>query len=288
MSVSNIYRGIRGNEFRKLITSILKRGNIKPKYINQLTDDDGMRLYDQAFTASSANLRDNYEFFEQLGDVTAGKFIVWYAYRRFPQLKCPEGVKVVARLKINYGARATFADLGEKLGFWNFISAAETQPEEGPEKGKKYRSNHKKDLLEDCVESFCGVTEYILDERYRPGVGNAIVYDILRSIFDEITISLKYRDLYDAKTRMKEIFDAHKDMGTWKYQDTRDEETRMCTSKVYLIPTGRGHRPELIGTGVAARKGDAQQKAADEAIVILNKADYKKDIPPEYAKFDSL
>lgn len=62
----------------------------------------------------------------------------------------------------------------------------------------------------------------------------------------------------------------------------------MCTSKVYLIPTGRGHRPELIGTGVAARKGDAQQKAADEAIVILNKADYKKDIPPEYAKFDSL
>lgn len=287
MSVSTIYKGIRGNEFRKLITNLFKRGNVKEKYISQLTDTKAMELYDQAFTASSADAKRNYEMFEQLGDVTANKFIVWYMYRRFPQLKCPEGVKVVARLKINYGARSCFSKIGEDLGFWNYISAAEEPPDVGPEKSMKYRSNNKKDLLEDCVESFCGVTEYILDERYRPGVGNAIVYDILQSIFDEMTISLKYKDLYDAKTRMKEIFDVYKDIGTWKYIDERDQESRLCTSRVYLIPASRSRMKE-IGSGIAARKGDAQQKAAEEAITVLHGLGYKKDLPSEYAMFDAL
>lgn len=76
-----------------------------------------MIFYGNAFTATTANKVDNYERFEQIGDVTANKFIVWYAYRRFPQLDCTDGVKVVARLRINYGAKQFFAPLGEQLDF---------------------------------------------------------------------------------------------------------------------------------------------------------------------------
>ena len=89
--------------------------------------------------------------------------------------------------------------------------------------------------------------------------------------------------------KRKEIFDVYKDLGTWKYEDTRDDETRMCTSKVFLIPaSGFNRKPTVLGVGIAARKGDAQQKAAEEAIRVLNQSGYKKDLPPEYAKFDSL
>ena len=41
-----------------------------------------MNEYAKAFTAASANPDQNYEIFEQLGDVSANKFIVWYAYQR--------------------------------------------------------------------------------------------------------------------------------------------------------------------------------------------------------------
>jgi len=175
-----------------------------------------MKSYGQAFTASSADPVNNYERFEQIGDVTANKFIVWYAYKRFPQLNCTDGVKVVARLRINYGSKQFFAPLGESLGFWDYISAQE----DGKAKGMKYRNRQKKDLLEDCIESFIGCTEYLLDQAFRPGVGYGIVYDILSSIFDEIPMSLKYDDLYDPKTRLKQTFDAYSQLGDWHFIDT--------------------------------------------------------------------
>ena len=91
-----IYLGNRGAPFKVLIRSLLKRGKLKPKYIDLLTNDENIKLYGRAFTAQSADPKNNYEIYEQLGDVSANKFIVWYAYRRFPQLECPEGTMVLS------------------------------------------------------------------------------------------------------------------------------------------------------------------------------------------------
>ena len=267
-----VYLGLRDESFRDLIRGLLERGKLKAKYIDLLTTDESMKVYGQAFTAASANPDVNYEIFEQLGDVSANKFIVWYAYRRFPQLECPLGVKVVARLRINYGARQSFSEIGERLGFWPYISASEDD-----------RLRKKKDKLEDCVESFIGCTEYLLDKAFRPGVGYAIVYDILSSIFDEIPMSLRYEDLYDAKTRLKELFDLYKSkLGTWAFVDNRDD--MLAISQVYMIPPNSRNKQvikrkigvgendviqeapsdwQMMGEGKAAKKGDAQQKAAE-------------------------
>lgn len=302
--IQNVYLGSRGADFKSLITGLLRRGNLKPKYIEKLTDQNGMEAYGQAFTARTADSVNNYERFEQIGDVTANKFIVWYAYRRFPQLDCTDGVKVVARLRINYGAKQFFGPLGEQLGFWPFISAAE----EGVERNQYYRNRNKKDLLEDCFESFVGCTEYLLDRAFRPGVGYGIVYDILANIFDEIQISLKYEDLYDAKTRLKETFDAYKELGGWYFQDTREEIDggfTMANTILYQMPpdtpqqpikkiTGQGRTDfELIpqrgwrhiGSGIASKKGDAQQKAAEQGIETLKQMGFFKEPPAEYLHF---
>lgn len=273
-----IFTGERGVRFQKMITSLLKRGKMSKENIAKFTCEKSMAVFSQAFTAASADQDVNYEMYEQLGDVTANKFIVWYMYRRFPQLKHPLGVKVVARLRINYGARQTFSEIGERLGFWDFISASVED-----------RSRKKKDLLEDCVESVIGAIELLIDNSSRPGVGNAVVYGILCSVFDEISISLKYEDLYDAKTRLKELFDYNKDrLGKLSYEKNRDEETGLFTSYV-SVGSSVGMNRDLVGIigyGSATKLKDAEQKAAAFALSHLNKNGYTKPIPPEYRHFN--
>lgn len=302
-----IYQGDRGKPFKDLIRGLLEKGKLKQKYIDVLTNDKNMKFYSQAFTAASANSDVNYEIYEQIGDVSANKFIVWYAYKRFPQLKCPLGVKVVARLRINYGAKQSFASIAENLGFWPFISAQE----DGLDRSAKYRSRHKKDLLEDVLEAFVGCTEQILDDEYRPGVGYAIVYDILSTIFDEIPISLKFEDLIDAKTRMKEIFDAFgQSLGSFQFIDSREEGVspegepfRYAVSLLFRVPSGETKQPVkkinqqgetvmlpqrswvLIGKGQGSKKTDAQQRASESGIQTLNRQGYKKEVPVEYKLF---
>lgn len=279
-----VYLGPRDETFNTFIKGLLARGNLKTKYIDLLTDQESMEIYRKAFTASSANPQDNYEVFEQLGDVTANKFIVWYMYRRFPQLDCTQGVKVVARLRINYGAKQSFSEIGERLGFWPFISATVED-----------RSRKKKPLLEDALEAFVGATEYLLDTKIRIGVGYAIVYDILSNIFDEIPISLQYENLYDAKTRLKELFDFFGDrLGVLKYVETKRDVPGSqvpTVSSVYRVIGGygkqkaEGGQSHFLAEGVAALKGDAQQRAASQALALLNAQGYVKEIPLEYSFF---
>jgi len=294
MNTEDIYNGDRGERFVSSIISILKKGHLKQKYIDVLTEADSLKMYDQAFTSASANPEVNYEFFEQLGDVSANKFIVWYMYKRFPKLLCPLGVKVVARLRINYGDRQTFYEIGDKLGFWDYITATHEE-----------RNHKKKDLIEDCVESFIGVTEYLLDTKIRHGVGYAIIYDILQTIFDDINISLAYETLYDAKTRLKELFDFYSKSrdesggvlnfykASWVFVDHRNEH--LNTSYLYFVPEGipktlnKGHIHAgwvLIGQGTASLKKDSQQVAAQEALGYLKTLNYEKPVPPEYKRFD--
>lgn len=199
-----LYRGSRGEDFKNLIISLLKKGKLKDKYIELLTIETSMEKYGNAFTAESrVDPEENYERYEQIGDAGASHFMASYFFRRFPQLECSAGNKVVARLRINYGAKKSFSKFAESLGFWDFI----TCPIDGNIPKRKYRNIHRKDLLEDVFEAFIGCTEHLLDKEFRQGVGYAIIYDILSNIFDKMSISLEYEDLVDAKSRLKETFD---------------------------------------------------------------------------------
>lgn len=302
-TASQIYFGSRNNDFKNMLVSILKKGNLKQKYINLLLDDKSMLEYNKAFTAASADPVNNYEIFEQLGDLSINKFIVSYAYKKFPQLNCPQGVKVVARLRINYGSKAYLAPFGEKLGFWPYISAME----EGTEPNKKFRNRDKKALLEDCMESFIGCTEYLLDTRFRVGVGYGIVFDILSSIYDDTNISINYADLYDSKTRLKETFDTFKTLGNLIYINNKkmgNDGYVVVTSSVYRIPPNNQYKsartiknndginefyPQQgwiqIGDGQAFTKPDAEKKSAEKAIENLKQQGIFKKPPEEYSFF---
>ena len=268
--LKGIYLGDRGENFKSLIVSLLKKGKISQKYIDILTTKESMEVYGSAFTSELVDDVNNYQVYEQLGDLAGNKFIVCYIYNRFPILKCAEGVKVVARLRINYGSKNSFCSISEKYGFWDFISGTNEQ-----------RHRRKKPMLEDVFEAFLGATELILDSKTSIGVGYACVYRILEAIFDDMEISLKYEDLYDSKTRLKELFDMLSDeLGTLLYEDTKEET--VTRSKVYRSKNGQ---KIFLAEGIACLKPDAQQIGATVALHTLKSQGYYKKPPTIYSKF---
>ena len=301
-----LYNGSRGQDFKDLITSLLIKGKLKAKYIELLTNEKSMEKYGNAFTAESRmHPEENYERYEQIGDAGANHFMASYFFRRFPQLECSAGVKVVCRLRINYGAKKSFSNIATELGFWPFI----TCPEDGNIPKRKYRNRHRKDLLEDVFEAFLGCTEHLLDQEFRHGVGYAIIYDILSNIFDKIPISLAYEDLVDAKSRLKETFDlkwVSDELGNLVYvntivtDDSKTKSMHLCrifrappnvsanipaTPKniedvnknpqphpwKFIYEENRYHNPNwvFISQAKAISKSESEQNAAELAIKIL-------------------
>jgi dsRNA-specific ribonuclease len=235
---------------------------IEDRYLSILTDQ--IDKYRQAFTAPSHNIEKNYELYEIMGDSTANEAILWYFYETFPQLRCTNGVKVISRLKINFSSTDAFSSMAEELGFWPYIKASDEE-RENPDKKRK--------LLEDVFEAFIGVTKLILLEKYGlHGVGNQFVYNIIKSILDKRTVSLDPEDLFDAKTKLKEVFDRANTQALYgklryKYHDT---PTRRYT-ELYFLKDGI---QTLIATGDGLNKAAQEKDASAQALKFLQSQGY--------------
>lgn len=266
------YLGARDEKFSLFIKSIFEKVKLKKEYIDILTSSDSMKKFGDAFTCSSIDPNNNYEVYEQFGDSISNTCIVNYMKKRFPQLNCPEGVKIVARLKINYGSKQSFSEIARKLGFIDFISATNDI---------KYRQIKK--LLEDVFEAFIGAITTIIDDHKRIGVGYAVAYNIIASIFDSMNVSLKYSDLYDAKTRLKELFDSYKDqLGTMEFIE---EKAGIINWTTVFRKTKEGQKIK-IGQGSASLKADSQQFASNKALLFLNSQGYVKELSMFYQNIE--
>ena len=117
-----------------------------------------------------------------------------------------------------------------------------------------------------------------------------------------MNISLLYEDLYDAKTRLKELFDIQLDrLGPLVYEEQKDELFttsfiyRLDGAKYQVRPDGTvnmskitgQYRKILISKGTATLKADAQQNAAAEALKKLASQGFVKHTPSIYTKFAS-
>lgn len=271
--------GPRGIVFRTFIQSILQKSGLKKKYIDEMTNETGMALYSRVFTHQSIDADQNYEFLEILGDVTCNKVVVWYIKDRFPVLQNTAGVKVIARLRINLVSKKNFSLLAENLGFGDFISCE-----------KEIKEQKGKSLLEDVFEAFFGATEMLLDSIVHPGAGYGICYKILKDIFDNLPISLKYEDLYDPITRLKETFDFYRSnnpgrqcplvWGSMLFENTKTESGQI----VHLFQSDKStHRKKLLSVAEAPLLDDAKQLAASKALQMIEKEGYRRPIPEYYS-----
>ena len=220
--INHPIQGIRGEEFKSFIRTLLGRMNISEKNMDELTNEENMKVYENVFTHSCVDEKNNYEFYEILGDVTCNKIIVWYLKNRFPFLNNTEGVKVIARLKINLVSKVSFSKWSLKLGFDKYISY-----------DLETKIKNEIGVLEDCLEAFIGASELLIDKIFKGG-GYFFCYRFLNSILEEEDISLKYEDLYDPITRLKETFDYYNSMnmkntcpyiwGTIRFENRKLEE----------------------------------------------------------------
>lgn len=259
--------------FQEKIRSFLRISFLKQKYIAQITDPIGMKLYAQAFTHSSANPV-NYEWLEILGDATLNKSIVWYINNRFPQLQNADGVKVIARLKIKLVSKNNFSEIAEQYGFLPFI----IMNEENMKTKLNIRS-----VLEDVLEAFFGATEILVDRHFGQGSGYGICYRLLANIMDRKHISLRYEDLYDPITRLKETFDIFRSSSLWgqvRYENIKDGNTQYVTVFQFDPMTGR---KIALGNASAPTLDEAKQKAASVAIERLSAQGFRRPIPEYYA-----
>lgn len=262
-----IVEGYRDERLWGMIRSTLERSGLKKCHIDRLlSDPEAQRVYSKVFTHCSAHAEENYEYLEILGDATLNKCVVWYISKRFPQLACPNGVKIIARLKINLISKKTFAEFASRLGWWDYVTADE-----------ETKQTKKKKLLEDIFEAFFGATEMLVDSIVYPGYGYAICYRIVASLFNEINISLSYESLYDPITRLKEVFDYFKDIGTFKFES----EKRDGFQHVNLFQIHRQHKI-LIGFGIASLLDDAKQKACQRGLENLRSRGISKPVPEYY------
>ena len=297
VQLQEVYNGERGEAFDRLILSLLRKGKLSKAMTKKVYDKE---LFSQMFTHRSVNEQLNYEFHEFLGDLVVNKSIGQYLSRRFPQLRCPEGVRVITRLKINLVSKKVLAEVAESLGFWDFISAT-----------MEYRMTKKKPMMEDVFEAIMGMIEQQIDEkcckpdkegRVTSGGGYKVCYNIIQTILDTYPICgglpgadgvqvglLDYLLLVDPKTRLKELFDSRKtELGKVKYRSERDG--RLCHTTVFAEngQSNRGMRfsqPMRLGTGTAALQADSQQAAATMGLAFLKKQGITKAMPPFYQKF---
>ena len=292
-SNTEISFGKRDVTFKNFIISLLKKGEINNRYINYLLDDTAMDLYAKAFTNPTADTENNYEMLEKLGDATCNKAIVWYIYKKIPKLRLkPQGVMLISRISHVLRSKETFANIGIKLGFEEFISSGMMTIKNGEQ--KRVMSVKRNSVVEDCFEAFFGATELLIDTRVKDGIGFAVTQDIIKALLDAYPFpSIKYEDLFDPITRLKELFDYQKfnfpdgstgNLGVYKYIDGAFDENRQLKT-IYIEHTDRKGNKRNICSGMGAIKDTAKEFAAEAALKYFKNLGYEKKSPYDYKDF---
>jgi len=269
--------------FQTWLESILSsKALLKPKYISLLTTkEECMAYFHQAFTHNSVHNEQNYEWLEIMGDATVNKCIVYYISQRFPFLHTPLGVKIIARLKIKLVSRKCLAELAEKIGIPSFIYYSEP-----------CHKNQLRSLYEDVFEAMLGAIEILIDRYVEFGAGYSVCFRFMKSMLDEMDISIKYEDLFDSVTRLKETFDFFKSTlwGSIKYEVHKHEEgVKVCVFQICPSTHRKVLWREMIGIHPEEMKQDLAESILQE---LQQKHGLSRPIPSFYQemqnKLDSM
>jgi hypothetical protein len=135
----------------------------------------------------------------------------------------------------------------------------------------------------------------LIDGILGSGSGYGICYRILKSILNELPISLKYEDLYDPITRLKETFDFYRQQvpgrqcnliwGNMLWENIKTESGQIVNLYQHDKLT---NRKKLLITTEAPLLDEAKQQAASKYLQALNDYGFKRPIPEYYARINSV
>ena len=272
--------------YRKFIVDLIeKRGNVIRSEAEHYTDATAMPTFIKAMTHDSVNPHDradNYEMLEHLGDATVNKSATWYLKNRFPDIvkRGDLGVQIISKQKSLITSKPFLAKYSEFLGFVKFIRyrplnfTYSKEDTEGAQSTQVKQVVLDRSMKEDVFEAFFAALEQTIDKKEgMVGVGYAVCFKILRSLFDEQDIPYTKNDLVDAKTQLKEIFDKRKRLGdTIDYDPLPREKGELhLRIKFREAPPGSEQLPDIVmgpySTNVRGMEGDyaTNQKAVEQS-----------------------
>lgn len=194
-------------QFTNFVYNLLRyRCNLKESTVNKffIENKESMLLVRQAFIHSTYSEETNYELLEFEGDGMIGAQVVQYIRRKFPEMI---SVRWNTRMKHHIISSKVLAKLAIDNGFEQFLVINENLQAYIESFEDKWDCSEYQSAYEDTVEALCGAITEVLNKHAAQGVADAACYNIISSFLDEYEIPLKYEDLFDAKSRLKEIFD---------------------------------------------------------------------------------
>jgi dsRNA-specific ribonuclease len=214
--------------------------------------------------------------------------VAFYATERFPDIT---SVSWLTRIKHTLSSKKTLAKLAMKEGLENFV----LYDQNFMSAGELRKVNWYDSLMEDTLESFCGVMVYVLTkEGFHRGVGIQIANNILETFYQTLDISVRYEDLFDGISRLKELYESTVLGLRWAnatndvyYIIENNDNTFTVRVNTWLLgdktydPANKGNNRYIIpGTEATHRdKEMAKQMAAEKTLQRL-KDDYNIFVVP--------
>lgn len=193
------------NSFNDFIYKIIRyRCGISENIFDQYFDtEESWKTLQQAFIHKSCG-DGNYELLEFEGDVIVNHCVVEYIRDNFPNIV---SIEWNTKIKHNLISGKTLAQVAIKNGFSKHIKyskevKAEIEKYEDITDSREYMN-----MNEDTIEALCGAISRICN-KISIGVGYRACYNLVCNLLDSITISTDYESVFDAKSRLKNLFDS--------------------------------------------------------------------------------
>lgn len=223
---------VRGERFINFIKNILiNRGLMKPEQVDALMTSKNIELFNRAFTHTSYNLRVNYELLEFAGDKVVDYALAQYLINKYPKLMEPgkqtfDGLKIISKAQLHIRSFAVLSYAAQRLGFDEYIGY---NREEYPTPESRSK------IHEDVFEAFIGACDVAINSICESPVGYIICYEIVKSIFEEINISLEHHSLVDPVTRFKELMEKYGNVKSYQYFEKSDTRTVVVYYEITYI-----------------------------------------------------
>lgn len=200
-SMGQFVKGIRGEQFLTFIKNILETyGKLTSHETSEIfKSQENIKLFEMCFVHPSFDDKNNYELFEHFGDKIVDYSISKYIFDKFPKLSSggdnPKvALKIVSKLHLYLRSKDFLSIAGKTLGFQTYISA-----------NSIFLEKHNiVSVYEDIFEAFMSVCDRVINKMTSEDVGYIICYEILKSVYNSLTISIKYQDVFDSITILKE------------------------------------------------------------------------------------
>ena len=287
--------------FSIFLERLLRRAKLKTSTIRILTSEPYLSEFRRAFTHTSYDPENNYDYDEFFGDVTVNEYVGYKIYDDFPDIR---NAAWLTRMKHTMVSGNVLSKLAIQQGFHHYLLASQEvrrwETSSDPEQREKFVK-----IVADMLEAFCGCLVRLIQALgNNRGVGIEVVHRILKSIFGSYKVSTVYEDLFDPISRLKETYEMKRQDIDWPSgEKTNPRDSRPNAYEVIPIPEvkgwlikvrgwpgGNGDRRvvpsnEVILSEVRVRdtsKIEAKKIAAEQALKVLRQRyNIFKEPPPK-------